>query len=1559
MASCTQRFRAIDPDGRALSDTVWVDILLRNGTRAMQLVLPPGRTISASLTSGYYYHAKSSHLGWQSSNESEFRACTSSVIKFVFDDGGGVSPSYDTCSQYIRAEDQLNNPLLADYDLYDEVDGKWHLCTHGRTIADGIGSEMFLTPGTFYKVVADDMSGYVTPEDHTWTACQIKDVILEYEDKSIICKPGKRKCDGKDIVECNSEGTGWDFVKTCPSGCSGGRCIDTVCTPNAFRCNGDNVEQCKSDGSGWRFVKTCDYGCEGAGVCKSAPVSGTPAITAITWAPLSRNTRISSGGQYTYNDHTLKVTAIGGSPLKATLNIDGTGNFDRAEGETFAFAGRAWQMLSISCGPECDYINIAKTTTATRPVASEAVTFAATVAWNDDGENQTSRVVEWWCAPQSSSCMSSSDLDAGWSIFGTSNSGVITHTFSDASIKYIRAKARNKGGKISEWFGDNGCKPGFFFAPEAAPSGTTPGFKIKVTNAAADNLIIRKASYNSTIRKWELGGLIGEWEKVGNGDYLAIKTESVGCGSFDPAPDTCGVYKLETGKQYAVYRAQMNLFTVEPEDVYKLGSGITNVTVSQCYESILEATVCNWLGISGSECTNTVAELNDVVFVGNYVHALSTGKNMDGSSRELTMWDTLAMPFALVGMAASQVPLGQFITKGAKYTGETLFSKAAIRWMETVAVKIPDIMGQPGRTMSFAEAIVQCNPGSSIDNIMAAIEANRFGEALELLEHHADVDVVGRWKWSALNNAMYRTIGKENTQRILAAGDIISTQVLKGAAKASVNVGDIADQANDVGILRDGAAMLKGAAHATDDMARRGEVARAKALIEKIANAFDHVPKYLDELTEADRSGMADAMADVVGDARAEEIMRVSGVAVEGFVEKWTDIFSLVIRGSRTLSKADVESFLRHMSTSATPATEFWELTRQIDCAAALRKAGGTAHGKVLLSFFDEMDHIHMMPGNNADVVRSSASAMAKSLGSTEPSKAADMVSTGADIVRKQHESAGNIGAGAWAETFGEAEDLAGDLIDNADDLAGTHIVGKPASAWGSVLVDRLKKRARLIAWRFNSMSETQRTMILWFTVDNLPFYVYMILKIKGIAPGDAGWAMKDRMGAVENLFYLVRSADESNNAELMGELVPKYKKAIDELKRYLDAHRSALERSDVYSVGSDAYDVYMIDYAYRLKRLDEMGGAVPGKTGKIRATAKTEAGKGVRCVAEIKGTKSGDVYRVLGDVYQSGSTFSGIAVGAYDVRMTYSGYNDCITRISVNEGETTNVDCVFKAGACPKPVPKIEFEWDEKQPLKFSFYGSAVSPTSIISWAWNMDGEKVLYSKDANYTFRSTGKKRIQLTVRNACGSTTIEKTVNAGACQKPVPNFTYSPDYIEDGMPVSFKGSSTTDSDISRWEWDFGDGKKAYSKNTSHTFSIPAKRNVQLTVEDTCGVGTVTKVVIIDEGKCDDWVTGAMITKNITSPKVGDTVKFTASANSDSTINKWYWTLPDGSHSTKQSISVKMVSRGYYELSVRITNICDNSATAKLKIWVDPVGGGEKTTVTIKVPKGSTVYW
>lgn len=89
------------------------------------------------------------------------------------------------------------------------------------------------------------------------------------------CTPATLRCDGREIVRCNSDGRGEQPVLLCEHGCLNGACTMAVCEPGAERCTVDGLsrERCNDLGTAWDR-QSCVI--EGSGSCAVSQVGDGP-----------------------------------------------------------------------------------------------------------------------------------------------------------------------------------------------------------------------------------------------------------------------------------------------------------------------------------------------------------------------------------------------------------------------------------------------------------------------------------------------------------------------------------------------------------------------------------------------------------------------------------------------------------------------------------------------------------------------------------------------------------------------------------------------------------------------------------------------------------------------------------------------------------------------------------------------------------------------------------------------------------------------------------------------------------------------------------------------------------------------------------------------------------------------------------------------------------------------------------------------------------------------------------------------------------------------------------
>src|SRR5208283_1178697 len=161
------------------------------------------------------------------------------------------------------------------------------------------------------------------------------------------------------------------------------------------------------------------------------------------------------------------------------------------------------------------------------------------------------------------------------------------------------------------------------------------------------------------------------------------------------------------------------------------------------------------------------------------------------------------------------------------------------------------------------------------------------------------------------------------------------------------------------------------------------------------------------------------------------------------------------------------------------------------------------------------------------------------------------------------------------------------------------------------------------------------------------------------------------------------------------------------------------------------------------------------------------------------------------------------------------------------------------------------------------------------------------------------------------------------------PVANFTN--DFNGGGAPVTvhFTDTSSQDSSITHWYWDFGDGSISTFQNPAHTYSANGEYTVSLTVGDPYCRNTTTITNNIIVGAPVAGFTASPLTAVVNAP-----VSFTDT--SLGSPSQWNWSWGDGHWTNgttplQQNPAYTYSSPGVYTVALTVTNSWGSTTITK----------------------------
>ena len=212
---------------------------------------------------------------------------------------------------------------------------------------------------------------------------------------------------------------------------------------------------------------------------------------------------------------------------------------------------------------------------------------------------------------------------------------------------------------------------------------------------------------------------------------------------------------------------------------------------------------------------------------------------------------------------------------------------------------------------------------------------------------------------------------------------------------------------------------------------------------------------------------------------------------------------------------------------------------------------------------------------------------------------------------------------------------------------------------------------------------------------------------------------------------------------------------------------------------------------------------------------------------------------------------------------------------------------------------------------------------TGATSYRWDFGDESAASTvQNPTKAYTKPGVYSVTLTAMNASGSNAKTITNYITVYADPKPSFTISPTLGCAPVAVDFRNTSTTSADITKSEWNFGDGsvEESTAITIAHTYNNPNVYSVSLTMTDANGCTATTS-------QPSSISVYALPVPNFTvSPSttcdVPATVAFTSTTAGR--IESYTWDFGDGStqKSTTPTISHEYASEGAKSVTLAVTD-------------------------------------
>ncbi len=267
---------------------------------------------------------------------------------------------------------------------------------------------------------------------------------------------------------------------------------------------------------------------------------------------------------------------------------------------------------------------------------------------------------------------------------------------------------------------------------------------------------------------------------------------------------------------------------------------------------------------------------------------------------------------------------------------------------------------------------------------------------------------------------------------------------------------------------------------------------------------------------------------------------------------------------------------------------------------------------------------------------------------------------------------------------------------------------------------------------------------------------------------------------------------------------------------------------------------------------------------------------------------------------------------------------------VSSNEGCTDTLVQAFSTWAIPQAAFNHPQVCDQTS-VPFNDQ-STIQNSSIATWQWDFGDGNSSTQQNPSHIYGTHGQYNLSLVV-TGLGGCADTATAPLTVSPTPVSNFSLPPSC---GMTANFTGQATVapPSNISGWNWSFGDGNSGSGNAPTHTYATNGTYNVSLVVTTSQGCTDTTTLPYTNH----HWPSASF-----SAPNTCDGLATPFSDNStvqNDQITQWQWTTGDGGSYNSNTFNHVYAGPGAYPVSLIVSsaNGCSDTVTGLTNVWVVP---------------------
>lgn len=202
------------------------------------------------------------------------------------------------------------------------------------------------------------------------------------------------------------------------------------------------------------------------------------------------------------------------------------------------------------------------------------------------------------------------------------------------------------------------------------------------------------------------------------------------------------------------------------------------------------------------------------------------------------------------------------------------------------------------------------------------------------------------------------------------------------------------------------------------------------------------------------------------------------------------------------------------------------------------------------------------------------------------------------------------------------------------------------------------------------------------------------------------------------------------------------------------------------------------------------------------------------------------------------------------------------------------------------------------------------------FTYAWSFGDNGTSNQKNPTHQYTSAGPFNVKLKITSKDGCVDSVSKPLTTIYPRPTANFNVTAEVCLGAVTSFTDQSNGAGSSVTRWRWDFGDGKTDTTQNPTHTYTTAGPFTVKLYIytDKGCISDTMSKTTVVNPLPTANFNSSTPACANLN-------INFTdASLANAGNLNKWDWTFGDGGTSTQPNPSHTYAASGPYTVTLKV---------------------------------------